>query len=86
MILDDNIYMERIKANYNFSGIYYIRKQILQFRADNEIISDDDILSLFMGIVRLIKNSCEIKAEEKYISIINSLKSKSANKNKGTKL
>lgn len=66
--------MKKIKANYDLSGIYYIRKQILQFNIDNDMITDEDIMSLFMGIVRLIKNSCEIQAEEKYLKIINKLK------------
>lgn len=70
----NNNAMKELKANYNFSGIFYFRKQILQFQTDNEYISDDDIMSLFMGMVRLIKNSCEIKAEKKYIKVINDLK------------
>lgn len=63
-----------LKPNYNLSGRYYINKQILQFQNYTELISDDDIINLFMGLVRLIKRSAEMKIEAKYSREIEQLK------------
>lgn len=67
--------MMKLKPNYYQSGIYFARKQILKFQNYYELISDDDITNLFMGLVRLIKKSTEMKLEAKYIREIEFLKS-----------
>lgn len=66
--------MKKIVANYYKKGKYYIYKKIMQFPTCEDIISDDDIISLFLGLVRLIKKSTEIKIEEKYEKEIFKLK------------
>ncbi|MGN0961408.1 MAG: hypothetical protein ACI4PF_04335 [Christensenellales bacterium] len=58
--------MKKIKPNYIITGKYFTCKQILKFQNYNELISDDDIVNLFMGLVRLIKKSTELKMEAKY--------------------
>lgn len=64
----------KIKPNYIISGIFYPKKQILKFQNKNEIISDEDIINLFVGFVKLIKKSVEFKLESKYVREINRLK------------
>lgn len=54
--------------------IFYCKKQILKFKANSELITDEDINNLFSGLVGLIKKNTEIKMEEKYGRIINRLK------------
>ena len=66
--------MLKIKLNHNATGVFFTRKRILQFQNHNELISDEDILNLFLGLVRLIKKSTEIKIEEKYSRQIVNLK------------
>ena len=66
--------MIKIKSNHNVSGMFFIRKRILQFQNYNELISDEDIMNLFLGLVRLVKKSTEIKMEEKYSQQIYNMK------------
>ena len=66
--------MKKLKHNRIYQGKYYIYKKVLQFEGRQDIISDRDIIDLFFGLVNLIKKTTEIKIEEKYISIVNSLK------------
>jgi len=54
--------------------IFYCRKQILKFKANSELITDEDINNLFYGLVNLIKKNTEIRLEEKYSTIISRLK------------
>lgn len=54
--------------------IFYFKKRILKFK-NNNLVSDDDITNLFLGLVKLIKKNTELKLEEKYISRINALES-----------
>ena len=53
------------KAKINVYGIYYTRPQILKFE-NTSLISDEDMVSLFLGFVRLIKKSVELDMENKY--------------------
>ena len=76
MILVNNLTMKKIKINKNMSGIYYTKRQLLYFESRQDILSYDDMLSLFMGFVRLIKKSTEIEVENKYLLEINKLKRK----------
>lgn len=53
--------------------IYYFKKRILKFKNPNNIISDEDILKLFLGLVKLIKKNTELILEEKYLEKISKL-------------
>lgn len=53
--------------------IFYFRKRILKFQRPNGIVSDEDIINLFLGLIRLIRRNTEIILEEKYINKINKL-------------
>lgn len=53
--------------------IFYFKKRILKFKRTNGLISDEDILNLFLGLVKLIKKNTELKMEEKYLCKINKL-------------
>ena len=46
--------------------IFYGKKRLLKFKSQNELVSDEDLMRLFLGFVRLIKKSSELEAEEKY--------------------
>lgn len=74
--------MKIFKPNYIVSGRYFASKQILRFQNYNELISDEDIINLFMGLVRLIKKSTEMKMEAKYAKEIACLKSALNSKSK----
>lgn len=76
MILVNNCIMKKININKNMSGVYYTKKRLIKFQKPNDILSDEDILNLFMGFVRLIKKSTEIEVENKYILEINKLQNK----------
>ena len=65
--------MRKLIANRQLCGIFYFRKQPLKFQSSLDIISDEDIMSLFLGFVRLIKKSVEIEMENKYQKTIKSL-------------
>lgn len=54
--------------------VFYCKKRILKFKNTSKLVSDEDILNLFLGLVKLIKRNTEISIEEKYISQINHLK------------
>jgi len=62
-----------IKCNKNFSGVYYFSKRILKFPQKDDTIDDEDIVDLFFGLIELIKKNIEIKVENKYSKLINSL-------------
>ena len=62
--------MEKLRLNRNQKGVYYITPRILQFKNSNSIISDDDLVNMFVGFVRLIKKSTEIEIEDKYLKKI----------------
>ena len=53
--------------------IFYFKKRILKFQNPNGLVSDEDILNLFLGLVRLIKKNTELIMEEKYLHEISSL-------------
>lgn len=65
-----------LKPNYALTGKYFASKQILKFQSYSELITDEDIMNLFMGLVKLIKKSTEMKMEAKYEKEIELLKDK----------
>ena len=67
--------------NYLHTGVYYCRKRILKFNACHNCVSQEDIMSLFIGLCRLIKTSSELEIKNKYISRIKYLE-KVLDKNK----
>lgn len=67
--------MVKFKRNKYMTGRFYIRKQILQFPGREDIITDDDILDLFKGLIELVKRNTEMKIEQKYEVLIDVLKS-----------
>lgn len=62
-----------LKPNYTVCGVYFPHKHILKFQSYSELVSDEDILNLFVGMVRLIKRSTELKLEAKYSKQIKDL-------------
>jgi len=52
--------------NYYMNKVFYCTKRLLKFKSPNELVSDEDLMNLFVGFVRLIKKSSELEAEEKY--------------------
>lgn len=54
-------------------NIFYFKKRILKFQNPNGLVSDEDILNLFLGLVRLIKKNTELIMEEKYLHEISNL-------------
>jgi len=62
--------MKKLMPNYVLSGIYYSRKKPLRFEGESDLVSQEDMLNLFMGLCRLIKKSSEYKLENKYLSRI----------------
>lgn len=76
MILVNNCIMKKILINRNKSGIYFTKKQILKFEKPDYMLSDEDILNLLMGFVKLIKKSTQIEVENRYLMQIRKLQSK----------
>lgn len=69
----NNWIMKKLIPLYNQKGIYFCNKQVLKFQAMSDIISEEDIFSLFSGFIRLIKRSAELEVEKKFIKKINHL-------------
>ena len=67
--------MVKLKKNKYMSGRFYIRKQVLQFPGREDMITDEDILDLFKGLIELVKRNAEMKIEQKYEVLIDVLKS-----------
>lgn len=76
MILVNNKKMKKIMISNNLQGVFYTRKQLLKFEKPNETLSEEDMLNLFMGFVRLIKKSTELEAESRYLMEIKKLQNK----------
>ena len=64
----------KLRAKRNMSGIYYPKTHILKFKNNRELISDNDIFDLVMGLINLIKKNTELKIEERYLMEIKRLK------------
>lgn len=65
--------MKKLIPNKFQCGVYYSKRQVLRFSSQEELVSNEDILSLFMGLCRLIKKSSEYTIESKYLKRINYL-------------
>ena len=63
-----------LKRNNTVTGRFYIRKKLLQFPCMEDMITDEDIMDLFKGLIELVKRSTEIKIERKYETLIDVLK------------
>ena len=66
--------MLKLKRNSAVTGRFYIRKKLLQFPCMEDMITDEDIMDLFKGLIELVKRSTEIKIERKYETLIDVLK------------
>jgi DNA-binding TFAR19-related protein (PDSD5 family) len=66
--------MLKLKRNNTVTGRFYIRKKLLQFPCMEDMITDEDIMDLFKGLIELVKRSTEIKIERKYETLIDVLK------------
>lgn len=64
----------RLIVNREIYGVFYTKKRILKFKNPSEMISNEDIMNLFAGFVRLIKKSAQLEVEEKYCNQIHQLK------------
>ena len=65
--------MNNLKPNKRVMGKFFTKYKVLKFEIKSDLISDDDIMDLFMGLVRLIKKNTELVMEEKYLNAINQL-------------
>lgn len=68
------IVMKNYKVCKNLSGIYYISKRLLKFQSRDELLSEEDIMHLFYGFIKLLKDSTKQAIEKKYLNVINTLK------------
>ena len=59
----------------NMTGVFYFQKKILKFPPREDIITDEDIKDLFLGLIELVKKNAELKVEQKYEKVIDVLKS-----------
>lgn len=59
----------------NMTGVFYFQKKILKFPPREDIITDEDIKDLFLGLIELVKRNAELKVEQKYEKVIDVLKS-----------
>lgn len=66
--------MERLRLAKNIKGKYFATKRLLKFRNSQDIITDSDIMNLFMGFINLLKSVSEQRVEQKYTSEILRLK------------
>jgi len=71
----------KIKANKNFSGVYFFKSRILKFN-NTELIDDEDLFHLFMGVIKLMKQSIKFSVENKYLQKIKTLENKLKNQDK----
>ncbi len=69
MISGNNYYMKNSNT-VSQNLVFYFKKRIMKFKNPNQLISDDDIMNLFFGVVNLIKKNTEMKIEEKYLNKI----------------
>ena len=65
--------MIKLRPSKSISGVYYTRIKVLQFKPQVDLVSDEDIMDLFMGLVRLIKRNAELEVEERYLDKIKSM-------------
>lgn len=67
--------MIKLKKINGLTGVFYFNKRILKFPKREDIITDEDIKDLFLGLVELVKKNTELKVEQRYERLINVLKS-----------
>ena len=67
--------MAKLRRCKSYSGVFYIRRQVLKFPQREALITDEDIKDLFLGLIELIKKNTELKVEQKYENLIDVLKS-----------
>lgn len=65
--------MRKLKGNKNLNGKFYTKYQLLKFENRNNMLCDEDLIDLFMGLLRLVKRNIEIKVEAKYKKTIDKL-------------
>ena len=75
MISGNNYYMKNSNT-VSQNLVFYFKKRIMKFKNPNQLISDDDIMNLFFGVVNLIKKNTEMKIEKKYLNKIEKLEKK----------
>lgn len=71
--------MEKLKSTSKLSGIYYLTKRVLKFKQKEEFISNNDVMHLFFGVVKILKQTIEKTIEKKYIKRILSLENELKN-------
>ncbi len=67
--------MMKFRRCLNMTGVFYFQKKILKFPPREDIITDEDIKDLFLGLIELVKRNTELKVEQKYEKVIDVLKS-----------
>ena len=64
------IYLKKVsfvkKGKIQFKKFKISNPKLLNFKAKPQLLSDKDIVNLFMGFVRLIKKSAMFEIEKKY--------------------
>lgn len=63
-------------TNFKSKNIYYFSKRVLKFKSPNQLVKEEDLFNLFMGVYRLMKRNIEITMEDKYLDRIRYLESK----------
>ena len=56
--------MDNITFTKKFGYVFYTNKRVLKFKSKSPIVSDEDIINLFLGLVRLIKKNSALSLEE----------------------
>jgi len=62
--------MKRLKLINNVSGIFYLQKRLLKFKQREDVISYEDIMHMFVSVIRMLKETTERTVEKKYIKRI----------------
>ena len=70
MNMVNNYNMKKLKMSKNIRGKFYLSKRILRFKNPSDIITDKDIMNLFMGFINLLQSMAEQRLEQKYSSEI----------------
>ena len=68
--------MKKVVISREACGVFYTKRHLIKFEKPSEMLSEEDMLNLFMGFIRLIKKSTELEVEGRYLSEIKKLQNK----------
>ncbi len=58
--------MKIVRLNRNIRGIFFVCKKALVFSSPMSVITDNDIESLFIGFLSLVKSTVKDRLEREY--------------------